>query len=251
VRGALVLLCLCAAAGAQQHASLVTKATRDSYYVQEPFRVTLRIDLHRDFFEKNVVQMFRRELDVPIHLQAPWLEELDGAVIRTPAAGSGRTLALNDSVVEGRETERGLEIERTYIATRPGELVMAAPRLRYSYGTKFKEDFIHGRIAQDRFDAFVEGIPLTLKILPLPQEGRPPSFNGAVGRFNVRADVTPGSSAVGSTLRLTLYIEGDGNLDLFDAPRLDIPGLHVLHHHVSPRPVRDADRGAGDPFFVL
>ncbi len=228
MRGTLALLCLYAVAGAQQRASLETKTERDTYYVQEPFRITLRIGIDGDYFEKHVVQMFQRELDVPIHIQAPWLEELAGAIIREQVDPPGRSFALNDAVVEARETNGGIEIERTYIATRPGELVMAAPRLRYSYGTRFKEDFIHGRIAEDRRDAFVDGTPLTLRILPLPEEGRPPKFTGAVGRFTVRAHVTPGSDAVGSTMRLTLHIEGDGNLDLFDAPRLDVPGLHVL-----------------------
>ena len=60
MRGTLALLCLYAVAGAQQRASLETKTERDTYYVQEPFRVTLRIGIDGDYFEKHVVQMFQR-----------------------------------------------------------------------------------------------------------------------------------------------------------------------------------------------
>jgi hypothetical protein len=233
VKRALLLLCLVAFASAEERVFVETETPRTTYFVHEPFRLNLRVGLDRRFLETNLVQMFSRELDVPVQILAPWLDELEGTVVRGDEARPGRRLsvALNDDVVEGRrgaDRRQGsrpytvLEIERTYVATRPGELVIAAPELRFAHATEFKEDFVHGRMALDRRDALVVGRPLTLEIRALPEEGRPPGFTGAVGRrFSVRAEAAPRTLEAGAILKLVLHIEGEGDLERFDPPRLD------------------------------
>ncbi|MBW2415611.1 MAG: BatD family protein, partial [Deltaproteobacteria bacterium] len=233
MKRALLLLCLAAAARAEERAFLETETSRDTYFVNEPFRLKLRIGVDRRFFETHAVQMFSRELDVPVQVQAPWLDELDGTVVRDDDARPGRrlSLALNDNVVEahrgGDHLRDGrpytvLEIERIYVATHPGKLEIAAPQLRFAHATEFKEDFVHGRMALDRRHALVKGQPLTLEIRALPEEGRPPEFTGAVGhRFTVHAEAAPRTLEAGTVLKLVLRIEGEGNLEFFDPPRLD------------------------------
>jgi hypothetical protein len=233
VKRALLLLCLASFASGEERAFLETETPRTTYFVHEPFRLKLRIGLDREFFETNVVQMFSRELDVPVRVEAPWLDGLGGAVRRGEPAPVGRrpSLALNDNVVEADRRDDHLrdgrpytvlEITRTYVPTEPGDLVIAAPQLRFAHATRFKEDFVHGRMALDRRDALVVGRPLTLRLLELPREGRPQGFTGAVGRrFSVRAEATPRTVEAGAVLELVLYIEGEGNLEFFDPPRLD------------------------------
>lgn len=234
MRRALLLLCLGAVAGAEERAFLETETPRTAYFVHEPFRLTLRIGIDREFFATNAIQMFSRELDAAVKVEAPWLDDLEGTVLRNDEgarAGPRLTLALNDDIVaahRGEDRLRGgrpytvLEIARTYVPTAPGELALAAPRLRFAHATRFKEDFVHGRLALDRQDAVVIGEPLTLRVLELPQEGRPPEFTGAVGRrFSVHAEATPLAVAAGAVLKLALHLEGDGNLEFFDPPRLD------------------------------
>jgi hypothetical protein len=233
VKRALLLLCLSTFASAQERAFLETETPRTTYFVHEPFRLRLRIGLDREFFATSAVQMFSRELDVPVQVQAPWLDGLENTVLRKDQARAGprRSLALNDDVVEadrsqdqvrGGRTYTVLEIERTYVPTDPGELAISAPQLRFAHATRFKEDFVHGRMALDRRDALVVGRPLTLRILELPQEGRPPDFTGAVGRrFSVRAEAAPPTVEAGAVLQLVLRIEGDGNLEFFEPPRLE------------------------------
>jgi len=233
VKRALLLLCLGAFASAEEPAFVETETPRTTYFVHEPFRLRLRVGFDRRFLETNVVQMFSRELDVPVRIDAPWLAKLDGTVVRDADArpGGRLSLALNDDVVEARRGEDRLrdgqpytvlEIERTYVPTRPGKLVIAAPRLRFAHATKFKEDFVHGRMALDRRDAVVVGRPLTVVIRALPEVGRPPEFTGAVGRrFSVYAEAAPRDLEAGAILELVLRIEGEGNLEFFDPPRLD------------------------------
>jgi hypothetical protein len=93
--------------------------------------------------------------------------------------------------------------------------------------TRFATDALGGRVAIDPVDVRVEGKARRVRVEPLPTEGRPKAFLDAVGRFTVRATAEPRTVPVNGTLRLTLTIEGEGNLPLLTPPRLDdLDGFH-------------------------
>ncbi len=52
-----------------------------------------------------------------------------------------------------------------------------------------------------------------LKVLPLPTQGQPKDFSGAVGDFQVSSDISPARAAAGDPLTLRLHISGAGNFD--------------------------------------
>lgn len=57
--------------------------------------------------------------------------------------------------------------------------------------------------------------PHTIKVLPLPSEGRPKSFTGAVGtRFDILSRLKQNTVTAGSSVELEVEVEGDGHLDL-------------------------------------
>ena len=53
----------------------------------------------------------------------------------------------------------------------------------------------------------------TLKVLPLPQNGRPADFGGAVGQFEIESSATPTTVNAGDPITLRLKITGTGNFD--------------------------------------
>src|SRR6202162_5645511 len=61
-------------------------------------------------------------------------------------------------------------------------------------------------------DMTIESSPTRLKVLPLPTEGQPENFSGAVGDFQVSSDVSPAGVAAGEPLTLRLHISGAGHL---------------------------------------
>jgi hypothetical protein len=223
------------------YAFLEINADRESYFVQEPVTLHLRLGFDREFFEVNATQLFRQRLDVPVQLLASWLRDLPGtiAVERAVATKGGKSFsfALNDGKVEGIRIENRqrdgrsftvLEIEETYLPLDSGELVIPESMLRFAYATRFRDDFLRGRVPLDRREAFVSSRRLVLDIRPLPDERRPADFSGAVGSFSVAARARPRSLRAGDTLKLTLSITGRGNLDLLEPPRLGaLPGFHV------------------------
>ena len=69
-------------------------------------------------------------------------------------------------------------------------------------------------------DVAVKTAPLHLEILPLPKEGRPSSFAGAVGQFDLDAVVQNPRPAPGDPVTLTVKIGGKGNFNGMGAPVL-------------------------------
>jgi len=67
-----------------------------------------------------------------------------------------------------------------------------------------------------------------IEVKPLPEDGRPADFSGAVGSFAIEASAKPLSVGVGDPITLTYRITdktGMGRLDSIGPPRLDAPAL--------------------------
>jgi len=249
VRGPLLLLLACVAApssGGEEpaRAFIEVRASAPRCYVGEPLRLLLRIGLDRDWFREHGVQLLRQRLDLPAAVSAPWLAALAGARALAPptAIPGSQTLRLvvNDEAVAaaaspevavGGRIFTVVEVERSYLPQVAGTLEIAAPGLRFSYATHFEEDLFHGRVPKDRRDARVEGEALQVEVEPLPEEGRPGGFGGAVGRFAIRSEADRAEVALGEAFHLTLRIEANGasNIEIVAAPRLDhLDGFHVF-----------------------
>lgn len=70
----------------------------------------------------------------------------------------------------------------------------------------------------------VKSQQVSLTVLPLPAEGRPPGFTGAVGDFALSATASPTELTVGDPVAVELMIEGTGNFDALTTPALTAPG---------------------------
>ena len=69
---------------------------------------------------------------------------------------------------------------------------------------------------------------LTLTVQPIPEIGRPPGFKGAIGDYQISAQLARSSAVVGSALTFTVRISGRGNIQTAVAPEFPkIPGIMV------------------------
>jgi hypothetical protein len=64
----------------------------------------------------------------------------------------------------------------------------------------------------------IDALPIT--VLPLPEEGRPSDFSGAVGQWNLEVTAKPAEVAVGDPITFTIKISGNGNIDTVPTPKL-------------------------------
>jgi hypothetical protein len=88
------------------------------------------------------------------------------------------------------------------------------------------DDLLGDPFLQNVFGATVKkdleavSVPQQITVAALPAEGRPPGFNGAVGRFAIATDLSPATAAAGDPLTLRLHVTGSGNFDRVDSPML-------------------------------
>ena len=60
-----------------------------------------------------------------------------------------------------------------------------------------------------------------MKVLPLPSQGKPPDFSGAVGAFKISADVSSAKNTAGDPLTLRMHVTGSGTFDRVDSNMLE------------------------------
>ncbi|MEP6834702.1 MAG: BatD family protein [Gemmatimonas sp.] len=84
----------------------------------------------------------------------------------------------------------------------------------------------------------------TVVVRPLPEEGRPADFGGAVGVLKAVVQLDAAVARVGDPLVLTLRVSGSGNIKLLPRPTLEVewatnvPGTERLHMDTSSSVVR-------------
>lgn len=107
-------------------------------------------------------------------------------------------------------------------------------RARDMFGGGFFDEFFGGVEAKT---ATLATKPTPLRILPLPTEGRPDSFSGAVGRFELSSEANPRQVTAGDPITFQVVVRGSGNLDRLQPPRLaDSPSWKTYPPSARPLP---------------
>src|SRR6185369_8183913 len=128
------------------------------------------------------------------------------------------------------------EIKTALFAVQAGKLTIGPATVR----CQIQQDVAMDPFAPDFFQKFfspgllqgqtkeLKTDPMNLEVEPLPAEGRPASFTGAVGRFRIQAAVDKTAGKVGEAITLNVTLEGAGNLKVLGAPKLpDLPSFRV------------------------
>ncbi len=85
-----------------------------------------------------------------------------------------------------------------------------------------RRDFFGGRI-YTQVQKTVAAAKRTIKVKPLPEEGKPDNFTGAVGDFSFEVTTSKNTLKGGESLQASVQVKGKGNLKLFDLPKLNVP----------------------------
>ncbi len=127
-------------------------------------------------------------------------------------------------------------------AVKPGDFSLSVDTpLTVKINTRSAEDlafaaWLGGPFLQSMYNGIIpKEVTITsptseLTVLPLPTEGRPKDFSGAVGDFQVSSDLSPARAAAGDPVTLRLRVSGSGNFDRVDATMFD----HLDHWKTYP-----------------
>lgn len=89
-------------------------------------------------------------------------------------------------------------------------------RQRSPMGGFFRDPFSRGQLLQR---VYTTG-EIEIEVLDPPPAGQPAGFAGAIGQYQLRAEIPEGKWRVGEAVELSLIIEGEGNFDRLGEPRL-------------------------------
>jgi len=201
-------------------------ASKDSIYVGEPVDLTMKIWL-RPFSDRQVDlnhnQMWER-IDAALSDWGPF-EDLvltrrpNVSVTQEPRAGAdGRTYRYFV-----------YELKKQVWPERSGPLDLGDLRVVVDYPLRIERDnsffFNNLKITQSKtIVGVIEESPVTVK--PVPTEGRPAYYSGAVGRHRISTDVSPTKARVGDPLTLNIRVAGVGEMNLLQPPPIaDLPAF--------------------------
>jgi len=92
----------------------------------------------------------------------------------------------------------------------------------------FNDDFFSSMAYKD-VKVHLKSSPVKINVTPLPDEGKPADFGGAVGSFTMSGKLDKTDITTDDVLTYKLTISGSGNLKLFEAPVMALPnGLSVF-----------------------
>ena len=223
----------CSTAGAQHGVTARWELEPPAPYVGQTFELRLDVELDAAWSDRALVQLYSRELDLPLQIDAiP--APVPGLTVG-PIDGAGPSLVVDGTVVRAGDDRRA-DGRRRVTITRSGRLDasaplrLPAPMVRFVAASGFREDVVQGEVAVDPIEGSTLGEPLEVRARPLPEVGRPVEFSGAIGAFSLDASITPRTFTTGSTVELNVHVSGAGAIpDGVDPQLVDVePGFETL-----------------------
>ncbi len=214
-------------------------ATAEECYVSQPAEIEITIGYDDAWFSTHAVSLFRQKVDVPIHIQIPWLRSTPSHTASIlPAARNAESvrIAIGDRIFDGLRMPptnlagrifQQVQLQVRCIPLSAGKLELAPIRLRFAYANEFRENLLRGREPVDRLEQSTLSAATDIRVLDLPTD-RPAEWNGAVGDFKLAATSSGPQVHVGDDFQVEVTVTGQGNLDRFAALRPpQIEGFHV------------------------
>jgi hypothetical protein len=106
---------------------------------------------------------------------------------------------------------------------------------------------IFGATVQKNITVTSPEAPFT--VLPLPTEGKPADFSGAVGSFKISTDVSSAKNTAGDPLTLRMHVNGAGNFDRVETAMLGADGQWKTYAPKSTFSRADAAGYRGEKIF--
>lgn len=193
---------------ASENLHLVAEISKANPYLNEAITVVYKL-----YVSPRVSVSNWREMDNPVYKDF-WSQNIDI-----------RQLKIETGQYQG-EPYRYVVLRKTILyPQKTGELEIEPLTLSVSVDVPSdRRDFFGGRL-YTTVEKTVAAGKRTIDVKPLPEEGKPADFTGAVGNFDLK--VTPSRTELAATesMNVQVQVSGNGNLKLFELPELEVPQL--------------------------
>jgi hypothetical protein len=135
----------------------------------------------------------------------------------------------HQQVIDG-ETYQVVHFQTTVVPLRSGALTLGPANLQLNVLSRrrnslFNDPFFQNFFQDDPFSTErrpmqLHSDPIVMTVLPLPEEGKPAGFSGAVGRFTLQVSAAPTEVTAGDPITLRMMLNGSGNVGEAEPPQL-------------------------------
>jgi hypothetical protein len=161
-----------------------------------------------------------------------WAEELE----------SPKNILFSTETVNGKQFRVGVLKKVALFPNQSGELSVTPFELnvpvfvqKKKRSNNFFDDFFTDPFGRgETVDYAAKSNTLKIDVLPLPKEGKPESFNGAVGDFTLNSSIDKSKTKTNEPVSLKVDIKGNGNIKLIDISEVKLPpGVEKYEPKVS------------------
>lgn len=195
----------------------VTKARKNIYlrallsknkvYKGEQLIVTYKLYYTEDIRNLN-------SIDEP-ELEGFWKQDID----------IGSSYTVKEEVIGGKRFNTIVLKKQVLIPQKTGELVLDPMELELPVYIATNRRDIFSRPIKEPYTFNVSSGKKTIRVKPLPREGKPAGFSGAVGQFDFECSLSKDSVETNESINLKVSLTGKGNITLAELPKFDIPSV--------------------------
>lgn len=132
-------------------------------------------------------------------------------------------LGAKDATYQGKQVRYVIVKKTVLIPQKAGELTIDPMEMEISVGVPIGRRDLFGNMISRNTDYTVSTGRRTINVKPLPTEGRPVDFSGAVGDFNFNVTSSKANLKANESAQIKVEVTGKGNLKLIDLPSIETP----------------------------
>ncbi|MDT0676426.1 BatD family protein [Autumnicola musiva] len=191
---------------ASENLHLVAEVSKANPYLNEAITVVYKLYVSPSISVSNW-----REIDNPKFTDF-WSQSIDI-----------RQLRVENGEYQG-QPYRYVVLRKTILyPQKTGELEIEPLALSVSVDVPSERRDIFGSRIYRTVEKTVAAGSRTINVKPLPQEGKPADFSGAVGNFDFEVTTSKKNLDASESFQATVEVSGNGNLKLFNLPVLTVP----------------------------
>ena len=204
---------------ASENVHLIAEVSKSNPFLNEAITIVYKL------YVSNDVSITRswQELDTP-KFQDFWSQYIE-------EKGEQQ---IYETTYEGKPYRYVILKKAVLYPQKTGELTIEPLTLDVPIDVQGNTRDIFGRRRMTRVNRTISAGKRIINVKPLPTEGRPDDFSGAVGNFNFSVSVNKTMLDANEALELKIRTKGIGNLKLFNLPSLTLPSSLEVYE-----PVRD------------
>lgn len=204
---------------ASENVHLIAEVSKSNPFLNEAITIVYKL------YVSNDVSITRswQELDIP-KFQDFWSQYIE-------EKGEQQ---IYETTYEGKPYRYVILRKAVLYPQKTGELTIEPLILDVPIDVQGNTRDIFGRRRMTRVNRTISAGKRIINVKPLPTEGRPDDFSGAVGNFNFSVSVNKTMLDANEALELKIRTKGIGNLKLFNLPSLTLPSSLEVYE-----PVRD------------